>query len=259
MRNVVFGVYRFLGFHLCNYLLESGQEVAGFDWKSEEDEVEEKREMFGRNANYSFYNESWEANEDIQLYISLYDYLDDPSFTSEQFRELIGYIECMTEKFPKNQTEIVIFLPEEVRDHLHCIMSEWKLKIEQEYVVRYLYISELYGPWNPPYKPIINIIEKNNSVLNPNMSKYIYIDDFFRSWKDIMAIQKKSIYVEGKQADHWERDLQAYANDQDLDFSEFVASKNVDFLIEANISLIEGIELIKEHNEKVAMLRKWNS
>lgn len=242
MKNVVFGVYRFLGFHLCNYLLESGQEVAGYDWKVEEDEAEEKRKMFERNANYSYDDEKWKTTEGIQLYICLYDYLENPSYSVEQFRQLMAYIDYLMEKVQKNKVEIVILLPVEDQDHLHCIMNEWKLKIEQKYVVRYLYISELYGPWSPPYKPIMNILKKKDPVLKANMSKYIYIDDFFQSWKDIMVIQKKEIFVEGIQAE-----------------SVSSASKQVDVLIEAKISLREGMELIKEHHEKVEILRKWNS
>ena len=82
-----------------------------------------------------------------------------------------------------------------------------------------------------------------------------------RSWKEIIAIQKKEIYVEGKQADSWKRDLLVYADEKELDFSNSVASarKHIDIFIEANTSLREGIELIKEHNEKLEMHRKWNS
>ncbi len=261
MKNVVFGVYRFLGFHLCSHLLESGQEVTGYDWQAEEDEVEEKRQIFGRNANYSYFSEPWETNEKIQLYICLYDYIENPAFTSEQFQQLIAYIDGFMKKLQKNEMEIFVFLQAGYQDSLHCIISEWRLKIEQNYVVRYVYVSELYGPWIPPYKPVMNILKKDYPVLKSNMSKYIYIDDFLRSWKDIKAIQKKEIYVEGKQADSWKKDLLLYADEKDLDFSESVAStrKNIDIFIEANTSLGEGIEFIKSHNEKLEMLRNWNS
>ena len=261
MKNVVFGVYHFLGFHLCNYLLESGQEVAGYDWREEEDEIEEKSQVFGRNDNYSYFSDHWETNEEIQLYICLYDYFENPSYSSEQLQQLIAHIDCFIKKIQKNEMEIIILLPAESQDRLHCILSEWKLKIEQNNVVRYLYISELYGPWIPSYKPIMNILKKDYPVLKANMSKYIYIDDFLRSWEEIIAIQKKEIYVEGKQADSWKRDLLVYADAKELDFSNSVASarKHIDIFIEANTSLREGIELIKEHNEKLLMHRKWNS
>lgn len=237
MMNVVYGVYRFLGFHICSYLLEKGHQVAGCDWQPEDEEADEKQLMLGRNVNFSRCDERWTTDDEVQLYICLYDYLDNPDASESKMQQLTEEISLLLAKLQKQITEIVVFIPNQMQDHFHCTLREWKIKMKQDYPVRLLYISELYGPWLPSSHTRMNVIKKEKTVLKANMSKYIFIDDFLRSWQDIMALTENEVFIAGKQDHHWNQDLTTY-------------------VIEAKTSLREGIQLIEEHNEKLEMLRK---
>ncbi|MBD3110326.1 hypothetical protein IEO70_18530 [Bacillus sp. AGMB 02131] len=257
MKNVVYGVYRFLGFHICSYLLENGEEVVGYDWDPEDMQAEEKQLMIGRNANFSYCDEQWTSESEAQLLICLFDYLQNPINTENQFQQIIDDLDLFLEKIQKERTEIVVFLPEQVLDHFHCTLSEWRIKMNQDYAVRYVYVSELYGPWLPSFNAMTKIMRKEKTVLKENMSKYIYIDDFLRSWKDLMAINKSEIIVAGKQNEQWQQDLKLYVAERGLVFAEQdYCEIEADLLIEAKTSLVEGIKLMEEHEAMLNMLRK---
>lgn len=255
--NVVYGVYRFLGFHICSYLLENGEEVAGYDWEPADEQAEEKQLMIGRNANFSYCDEQWASESEAQLLICLFDYLKNPINTENQFQQIIEDLNLFLEKIQKEKTEIVVFLPEEVPDHFHCTLSEWKIKMNQDYAVRYVYVSELYGPWLPSFNAMTKIMRKEKTVLKANMSKYIYIDDFLQNWNDIMTINKSEIIVAGKQDEQWQQDLNGYFAERGLVIADpYYSETEADLLIEAKTSLVEGIKLMEEHEAKLDMLRK---
>ena len=111
MMNVVYGVYRFLGFHICSYLLENGEEVAGYDWEPADEQAEEKQLMIGRNANFSYCDEQWASESEAQLLICLFDYLKNPINTENQFQQIIEYINLFLEKIQK-ENDIKKLTPE---------------------------------------------------------------------------------------------------------------------------------------------------
>jgi len=256
-KNIVFGVYQFLGFHICNYLLESGYEVVGSDWlESESENVEEKKQAFGRNANFSSHSGEWLENDKITMYICLYDYLDNPSFSLKQLEELLACIDCIVEKCNHDGMQMVVFLPEHLDSSMKHSIDEWKLQSGRESMIRSIHLSELYGPWIPSYKFIQKIVKQEISVLKANMSKYIYIDDFFQNWKNIMTLRSKDIYVFGKQPNDWHLQLPQLLvdeNEDELERNSIVAN----LYIEAKTSLREGLQLVKEHNDKLEVLRNW--
>ncbi|MEM5594163.1 hypothetical protein AAHH67_24715 [Niallia circulans] len=51
---VIFGVYQFVGFHICSTLLEEGEEIIGISYPEISiEDLEDKRMEIGRNANFS--------------------------------------------------------------------------------------------------------------------------------------------------------------------------------------------------------------
>ena len=77
---IVFGVYDFLGFHLCNHVLNEGNEVIGLQWLNNRDNEQEEMELqFGRNHNFTFFRDIAEVDfcENSLVCLNLYELMND--------------------------------------------------------------------------------------------------------------------------------------------------------------------------------------
>ena len=78
---IIVGVYEFIGFHLCETLLQEGMEVYGVDLPIDTSDhvVDEKRLLIGRNSNFqekdeSFFSSFDFSQEDTFIFLDYYSF-----------------------------------------------------------------------------------------------------------------------------------------------------------------------------------------
>lgn len=185
---IIFGVYGFIGFHLCKEILEKGFEVTGILLDHSNDRyIEEKRLEIGRNANFTEkIIEEWESEDfkdDSQSLIifSLYDYLIGT-------KEISSNCKWIWNRMERNlgQRQVVILLPIQLlaeTDH----GKEMNELIENIRGIRkglqVYYLPSIFGPWQPEtflfQKSLLNILneEREENGINEWKMDAIFVED----------------------------------------------------------------------------------
>lgn len=258
---IVFGTYRFLGYHLCNYFLEKGNQVIGIDFDSETEDQDEKELIFGRNSNFSYcsINEGFELNEDrqIQVYCSLYDYLkfgyeENVSMLMKSVKDLIISIPIK---------EITVLLPLNMDGLKEVDLEGWRKEIELLSLCKWIYIPEIYGPWLPEISPLQVMMQTKTQEETIDISRLIFIDDLLLNWKKILALKEKEVAVIGEVHKDW-REQYSTLTQTDMEAYKIVKEHSTLFpqiIIPVKTSLVDGLQALREHNKKLQFLKQWKN
>jgi hypothetical protein len=187
-RAAILGVYDYIGYSLCQFMLDDGMEIDGVHIASKQENyfTEEKRMEIGRNANFSevvFKEWSSSGLEDLFI-ICLYDHFREGCHGQEAFIEkLVKKLETVS---ISNQRVIIVlparFAEKKKEYKFHKKLSEF-LK-EKRFSVLECYLPTVYGPWQPEeyfFQQSINYI--NGGKKTPQITKWewthdaLFIDD----------------------------------------------------------------------------------
>jgi hypothetical protein len=167
----IFGVYQFIGFHLCKSFLENGFSVEGIHLDTECDLfLEEKRLEVGRNANFnekSFPLSGQNIKTEVTI-IPIYDWF--MTYNNSKLRELFSKIVPFIISDPK--TNFVYLLPIQLLTDSQNDegMAAIKDFIEQtiEMRIQYFYLPTIFGPWQPDsflfQRKLLNQINNNEQI-----------------------------------------------------------------------------------------------
>lgn len=148
-RAAIIGVYDFIGYALCQSLLENGVEIEGIDLTGLNQQYkEEKRLEIGRNANFleSRFRE-WTAAPSVDaLFITFYEQRPEEDRTFDDWKRKL-------EKIEGNHVKAALVLPAAMAEKTHAPL---KFKEElasffskKEIPLLEFYVPTVYGPWQP--------------------------------------------------------------------------------------------------------------
>lgn len=247
-KNIVIGAYRFLGFHICNHLLNQGHEVIGVEWDENTIEYrDEKAMLFSRNANFSLktYQDKLHLDEECFIYISLYDLHADESV---QMMKEVGKIVSGSSH---SQSRIFIFLPKKMTADLSREIDQWKKMPHINSNLQWIFVADLYGPW---------LSNQSNMDYQQNMARAINIDDFFAGWKQLIELTQEEIHVIGEYQTDWREQLAQFFQKQvdDIPTESDKLNPLATIIIQAQTRLFDGLQAMKEHETKMKLFQEWN-
>jgi len=204
-RAAILGVYDFIGYSLCKYMLNDGVEIEGVHIASKHDDyfTEEKRMEIGRNANFSEISlKEWQTTgTNEQLIISLYEHFNKDG-TVEQFTK--GIIKKL-ENMDRSSQTLILILP------AHLALKHEKLTDSQLDMLRLIekvnisvleiYLPTIYGPWQPEeyfFQQSLNYLEGESSI--PVIAKWewtydaLYIKDAVETIMELAESGKEGKY-----------------------------------------------------------------
>ncbi|MCM3663020.1 hypothetical protein M3204_01295 [Mesobacillus subterraneus] len=184
-RAVIFGVYDYIGYSLCQYMLDMGVEIDGVHSGSSTEEyfTEEKRLEIGRNANFSEKKlKEWVNTGAVELlFISLFE--SDQSSTANGI-----FTDMLLKKLEYSNSSIILILP------AYFAVENEKMEESQRSLLRFfekrkhsvleVYLPTIYGPWQPEgffFQQALNYLEDGKHT--PEIAGWewthdaIYIDD----------------------------------------------------------------------------------
>ena len=201
-RAAILGVYDFIGYSLCKYMLDDGVEIEGIHIPRKHDDyfTEEKRMEIGRNANFSEISfKEWKAVETNEIMvISLYEHFNLTGTIGQYTKGIMEKLERMDHS---SQTLIMILpaslalkhekLPDSQFDFLEFIEKKNISPLE-------IYLPTIYGPWQPEeyfFQQSLNYLE--GEVSSPVIAKWewthdaLYIDDAVDTIMELAGSGKK--------------------------------------------------------------------
>jgi|GEM_PF-2463388 len=216
----VYNSYDFIGFEICNGLLEEGWVVFGEsrDLLTHEKEwEEEKRLLIGRNGNFHEVNDTPpKIEEPYTLFIPLYDiYIKEINFAK---KELITH-----PLLSNNPPSSVVFIIPKRMVHVwnkdEIIFNQF-CKQHQIQTIKF-WAPTVYGRWQPhPFLFAQTLYVKDESCLKnvvDDVTDAIYVNDFVSSM--IETIQSNStgeFLIKSNQEQEWERVAQLFMSKEKI-------------------------------------------
>ncbi|WP_157950901.1 hypothetical protein [Peribacillus acanthi] len=243
-KHIVLGCYRFVGYHLCEFLLETGEEVIGLDWNSgmDEDEREEKALSFGRNSNFTFYpienRNTLDIEADSIIHVPYYDFDDLLLDIKEQ-------IKGITDEVRSKGNVIIEIYP--FREEL----------IDEEEKIRLL-APTIYGPWQPKGALIRSLLSGESfSSLTGLLDDAIYVRDLVEDWSQIINLQPGVYELVSDLDHHLKSCLEHAGNKEEIPLLTTRISNRKTHKIHVKTKPDEGISKQKQHLEIQKKLQEW--
>lgn len=204
---IICGVYQFLGFQLCSYLLESGVEIVGFTPPAISiDHLEEKKMEIGRNANFNErkWNDFHQVVQlnDSHLFIDLY------SLNSE--RIIYSTVKkLLEEKAVQSALENVSVT---ILANITSLTSKepafWEQENFKDLNLKVIYLPTLYGPWQPHEFSFQQLLSNKEKEIQVNDAEYIldaiYIEDaVMEIIRQSKKIESASLVFRSNVSNHW--------------------------------------------------------
>lgn len=211
-RAVIFGVYDYIGYSLCQYMLDMGVEIDGIHSGSSTEEyfTEEKRLEIGRNANFSEKElNEWEyTGAGKYLFISLFE-----SYQSSTANGI--FTDMLMKKLEDSNPSIVLILP------AYFAVKNEKMEESQRRLLRFfeqrkhsvleVYLPTIYGPWQPEkffFQQALNYLEYGKH--SPEVAGWewthdaIYIDDAITEIVEMAeAGEKGNFFLSSGEKNRW--------------------------------------------------------
>lgn len=248
---IVLGNNEFLGFHICHYLLNQGEDVIGLKWMEARHETEEEREyLFGRNANYVEVKtiEDIPLEEQSLVCINLYDTVNRLIEEKEELKQFFDYV--------KNQ-RVLFFLPLTCSDDIQKELDQWKEHVGEWESVQWIYVSYLYGPWLDKNAELQRLLAQEKGIAL-DLSRAIFIEDFLGKWNDLLQLTDKCLIIQGEMQRDWQEQCASFfckIENRTIEMEETEEAQVM--IIKATINLKEGIQVLQAHNEKLVFLDQW--
>jgi hypothetical protein len=213
----IYGVYEFVGFHLCKRLLEKGFCVEGIHFEQQSDEfLEEKRLEIGRNANFeeTVFANGETKSESEMIILSLYDLF---MTYKESYEELFPQIVQSINERSNTKSQLIYILPIQLLTNLEDIegMKEVQNFIDQvknsDQCIQYFYLPTIFGPWQSGtflfQRELLNQFNHLNEKIEIRewLLDAIYIEDLLTPiMKKIESGETGSFLVESGIPKSWE-------------------------------------------------------
>jgi hypothetical protein len=265
---IIYGTYDFLGFSLCEKLLDAGIQVCGIPLNEEysEDFLEEKKLLIGRNANFQektlesedipFLDESFEAK--TVTVISFYDIYysrEDPFITYEKIVTNI----CKQHNHHSIGQLICLFPIGFIHDFPKALITQINRLKDQKIQLKNIYIPTVFGPWQPSAFLFQQYLLKEYLNSEPKLdnreftSDAIYIKDIIDTIIQLMDSEEKvDCLIQSSSQDQWLKGAnhlkveEMDTKKQELEIKS--ASEQIKIIkVNESISITEGLELQKKH------------
>lgn len=260
---VILGVYDFIGYGLCRYLLDNGVEIEGVHIVDRHDHffTEEKRMEVGRNANFSeiSFKEWKNSGADNLIFISLYEHLNNNEKREQFNKALMGKLENLN----RSDQKLILILPaylalkqESSANHPFDLLRFIENK---NLSVLEIYVPTIYGPWQPEqyfFQQSLNSLHEGSGT--PVIADWewthdaLFIDDAVETIIEIAESNKIGKYL-----------LISGENNQWLNCAEELLGNQARFLLKKSTGTPEFKDFIRmrnmKKNEKISLgLRKQN-
>lgn len=204
-KTVILGCYRFIGIHLCKYLLEKGEDVVGMDWLSDEflEEQEEKRYSFGRNANFIFRNLDDLpplSIENATVCIPFHDFL---SIDSQEYKlENASYERLIEQTKCFSSSRFFCFVPIQMQER-----QEWVSRLQQDLSnLTIILTPTILGSWQRKedyFQKLLFMKHQPQDFPSRTFmnSDAVFVDDLIKDWEKLQKVNDKILYVKPPQ-DH---------------------------------------------------------
>lgn len=252
-KSVVIGPFGFIGFALCNRLLEEGSNVLGLEggW-NDTGIMEEKLLEIGRNSNFEWLGLSevpqLEEQRNIdRIFVDLYG--------AELNKEALADIKKMNKFYQASGAPTVLIVP------LGCdfCLDGWGKPSDNVTVVK---VPSLYGPWQPPHfyfhRLISSRIKNVNDPANPiekNIQDVLFIEDAARAIVEISmekSLQKAYVLSSGLTG-QWQEAVRLLDGEpsSNLIQKEYGTKESTLWTVKQITPLSEGLALQEEHMKRM--------
>lgn len=265
---IIIGTYEFLGFNICQQILNEGIEVEGIhaDFNSNDLFVEEKRFEIGRNSNFVETNyDDWKNGNRVDESTVVVDFYD--FFIRNVEKQLLSDIKFQ-HKLLNLKGKVIFLLPVQiVRNRqfkgIHSrfveIIDRMK-KDERDFQA--FYLPTIYGPWQPAnfiYQQSF-LKEKHECELSDREYSFdaIYVDSAVHSILQFSKENHQDILLKNHE-ESWFEGLQL------LDLTNIeIREKDpqwkfhgVEKVINDSVSLQTGLTNQRKKVETLEFMRKW--
>jgi hypothetical protein len=262
---IIYGTYHFLGFNLCEKLLEEGIQVCGFQLNetNHEDFLEEKKLLIGRNANFEEkivggedkYLVEETLNSEIIIVISFYDvYYSSDANPLPTYKKIITNI--MQQYSQSTCLKVLCLFPiDYIHDFPEILMEQINLLKGQNIPVQMIYLPTIFGPWQPSVFLFQQYLLKEYQNTEPKLDKRestldaIYINDLMKTILQLMCSNElNDVLIQSSTSEQWEKG----ATHLELKHMDFKKQKQIEgnikiMKVKESISIGEGLEQQKRH------------
>ena len=215
-RATILGIYDFIGYSLCRYMLDLGVEIDGIH---PEDSIEnyfteEKRLQIGRNANFTEIGlQEWEVEgAEGFLFVTLFESLQIRNGNEELMEALLNKLES---RHLKKLPTAVILPAYFAQDNVELSESDAKMSrfiSSRQSTLLTIYLPTIYGPWQPEeyffQQALFHTSIDGRKI--PDIGQWewtddcLYIDDAVKTIKDMVDSGRQGQYiVSSGEQDRW--------------------------------------------------------
>lgn len=255
-RVILFGPFEFLGFGLCQTLLDKGIEVNAISISDEDDDpfTEEKRMEIGRNANFVERSLDEKLDDDIiettPLIIPFYDF-----YMRKTEKDLMSRpIEAFLQRLQPSQVSVTILLPKqfEYENPPGEIEDDFRGFLKQKgFTFHELYLPTIYGPWQPKEYFFQQLLFPDRTE-TPTLSSRetvcdaIFIEDAVSAMVQLITEKDGKYLIKSEEQNNWFTCLENLFEMKAMEEREFIYEQ-----IDRNSSHIEKNEKMRENIKKV--------
>ena len=233
--HIVLSPYSFVGFEICNCLMEEGMEVTGVDLPVEINPMEkEEKELFlGRNSNFKVMK-----HDEMMRDPEHNDYI----YISDQYEKWLEYIE----KIPSKNKKTIVYV----------VMDTRFKKTIPTLINTTIILPTVYGPWQPKDTFLYKCLSQERFPFEQydleDKNDAIYSSDAAAAILEISMLEHGIYRVQTDIKDHWRRLLKELGYEVMLDARKtnypFISETDVKkYRTNTKISPEEGIDMVKRH------------
>jgi hypothetical protein len=266
-RVIIYGTYHFLGFSLCEKLLDEGIQVCGFRLSEgiSEDFLEEKKLLIGRNANFEEKMVGSEAvtfmedalKSDMIIVISFYDiYYSIDEYPFLILEKILMNINKQYSDVPS--VKVIILFPTDFIDIPEAVNRQFYHLKENEFRIQKIYIPTVFGPWQPSVFLFQQYLLKEFLNAEPKLDKRettsdaIFIKDIIDLIIKLIKSNEMNDYlIQSNSGGQWFKGaehlkLKLDTNKQAI--NDLTVDDTVNIIkLKESISIIDGLEQQKRH------------
>ncbi|MDL0419550.1 hypothetical protein QPM05_05390 [Caldibacillus thermoamylovorans] len=200
---ILFGSFGQLGFEICEQLLNKGYQVNHVnvcDDYEDQEIIEEKNLMLGRNANFKRMGENLERSINVPMIIPLYDWL---FYDENQWEMILKKLEQIFARLHvKNASAPIILLKASGPDQRIQSMNHYFRVIEQKFCKTLsIYVPIIYGKWFTETSYLYHMLMGEKISRNADA---IYISDAGRTIVDLILHEEKGeFYIRNQNKHRW--------------------------------------------------------
>ncbi|MDQ0217537.1 hypothetical protein ELQ35_06635 [Peribacillus cavernae] len=266
--SIVIGAYQFIGFHLCKYLLELGDEVLGVDWLEDTapgNMMEEKQLEIGRNSNFQFKPldglQDFKLSNKATIYVSWYDAVKGSTGKRDHLNRRIQEIIRTFFAFdPQERPRIVLLYPLGIKGE--------EILQDNQKADKVIFLPTIYGPWQHESMAFEQgVRNRGEAEIKAALEKEyrldaIYITDLLDYFVDILDTSEKNIVVISSKKNQWSMAARVLFGDSitNGDVPEKMVIKDeADHAYHLNNAVApeQGINLQRQHYKRLKLLGKW--